>query len=44
MATKKPFEQSKKDVEKKAYGKEGSKREESADKREMKKMAPAKKK
>ena len=36
MATK--FEQSKKDVEKKAYGKEGSKREESADKREMKKM------
>jgi len=36
MATK--FEQSKKDVEKKAYGKEGSKREEAADKREMKKM------
>jgi len=44
MATKKPFEQSKKDVEKKAYGKEGSKREEAADKREMAKMAPVKKK
>ena len=32
------FEQSKKDVEKKSQGKEGSKREEAADKREMKKM------
>jgi hypothetical protein len=37
MATKKPFEQSKKDVEKKAYGKEGSKREETADKKQAKK-------
>jgi hypothetical protein len=36
MATK--FEQSKKDIEKKSYGKEGSKREESADKRQMSKM------
>ena len=35
MATKKPFEQSKKDVEKKAYGKEGSKREEAMDKKQM---------
>ena len=33
MATK--FEKSKKDVEKKSYGKEGSKREEAADKRQM---------
>jgi len=37
MATKKPFEQSKKDVEKKAYGKEGSKREEAMDKKQAKK-------
>ena len=37
MATKKPFEQGKKDVEKKAYGKEGSKREEAADKKHKKK-------
>lgn len=36
MATK--FEQGKKDVEKKAYGKEGGKREEAADKRQMSKM------
>jgi len=36
MATK--FEQGKKDVEKKSYGKEGSKREEAADKRQMSKM------
>lgn len=36
MATK--FEQSKKDIEKKSYGKEGSKREENADKRQMSKM------
>ena len=40
----KKFEQSKKDVEKKSQGKEGSKREESADKREMKKMPITKKK
>ena len=33
MATK--FEQGKKDVEKKSLGKEGSKREEAADKRQM---------
>lgn len=36
MATK--FEQGKKDVEKKSLGKEGSKREEAADKRQMPKM------
>lgn len=37
MATKpKMFESSKKDVEKKSLGKEGSKREESADKRQAK--------
>ena len=36
MATK--FEQGKKDVEKKSMGKEGSKREEAADKRQMPKM------
>jgi hypothetical protein len=36
MATK--FEKSKKDVEKKSMGKEGSKREEAADKRQMPKM------
>ena len=36
MATK--FEQGKKDVEKKSMGKEGSKREETADKRQMPKM------
>ena len=36
MATK--FEQDKKDVEKKSLGKEGSKREEAADKRQMPKM------
>jgi hypothetical protein len=33
MATK--FEQSKKDVEKKSYGKEGSKKDMAADKKEM---------
>jgi len=32
------YEKNKKDVEKKSQGKEGSKREEAADKREMKKM------
>jgi hypothetical protein len=37
MATK--FEQGKKDIEKKSYGKEGSKREEAADKRQMPKMS-----
>ena len=36
MASK--FEKSKKDVEKKSMGKEGSKREETADKRQMPKM------
>jgi hypothetical protein len=36
MATK--FEKSKKDVERKSLGKEGSKREETADKRQMPKM------
>jgi hypothetical protein len=41
MATK--FEQSKKDVEKKSYGKEGSKREIVADKKQAKPM-PMKKK
>lgn len=40
MATK--FEQGKKDVEKRSYGKEGSKREEAADKRQMPKMMVAK--
>jgi len=38
MATK--FEQGKKDVEKKSMGKEGSKREEAADKRQMPKSIP----
>jgi hypothetical protein len=43
MATKpKPFEKSSKDVEKKSLGKEGSKREEAADKRQSK-AAPRKK-
>ena len=41
MATK--FEKSKKDVEKKAYGKEGSKKDMAADKRQSKPM-PMKKK
>jgi len=41
MATK--FEKSKKDVEKKAYGKEGSKKDMAADKRQAKPM-PMKKK
>ena len=36
MATK--FEQGKKDIEKKSYSKEGSKREEAADKHQMSKM------
>ena len=36
MATK--FEKSKKDVEKKAYGKEGGKREEAMDKKQVKPM------
>ena len=35
MATK-PFEKSKKDVEKKAFGKEGSKREEAMDRKQAK--------
>jgi len=42
MATKKfPFERSGKDVEFKKFGKEGSKREEAADKKQVKKT-PAK--
>jgi len=36
MATK--FEQSKKDVEKKSYGKEGSKKDMAGDKKQMSKM------
>jgi hypothetical protein len=43
MVTKaKPFEKSTKDVEKKSLGKEGSKREEAADKRQTK-VAPKRK-